>query len=44
MSVDLRKSRDINNALTAVLNCVEMEEERHAEAFQRAKYLMEFEE
>jgi serine/threonine-protein phosphatase with EF-hand domain len=29
MSVDLRKSRDINNALTAVLNCVEMEEERH---------------
>ena len=29
MSVDLRKSRDMNNALTAVLNCVEMEEERH---------------
>jgi serine/threonine-protein phosphatase with EF-hand domain len=29
MSIDLRRSRDINDALTAVLNCVEMEEERY---------------
>ena len=29
MSVDLRRSRDMNDALKAVLNCVEMEEERY---------------